>query len=345
MRRLRYLGIFWVVLWGVSACGDNEVVDPVDLDAYVVELPDHFPKLDFFIPEDNALTQSKVQLGKKLFFDPRLSSDSTVSCASCHKPELAFTDGRARSLGVQSRQGKRNSPSLANVAFGQSFFWHGSIPTLEQQAIFPLEDPTEMDNNFAEIIRRLNEDISYKEAFIEVFGAEVNPDFVTDALASFQRTLLSYESPYDKFLQGDSSALSPSQKRGLQLFNGETAECFHCHNPAYNFTDESFRNNGLYEVYPDPGRWEVTGLEKDKGKFKVPTLRNIALTAPYMHDGSLLSLNEVLEHYMRGGKAHPNKAGEIRRFVLNEQQKQDLLNFLESLTDPSFINNPLFRNN
>ena len=345
MRSWGYLGIYILIIGGITACGDNEVLDPSDPDAYAIELPDHFPNLDFFVPEDNPLTNPKVQLGKKMFFDPSLSSDSTVSCASCHKPELAFTDGRARSLGVQSRLGKRNAPSLANIAFGQSFFWHGSIPTLEQQAIFPLEDPTEMDNNFAEIIRRLNGDLAYRNEFIEVFGAEASPNFVTDALAAFERTLLSYESPYDKFLQGDSTALTPSQKRGLLIFNGETAECFHCHNPAYNFTDESFRNNGLYEVYPDPGRWEVTGLETDKGKFKVPTLRNIALTAPYMHDGSLLSLEEVLEHYMSGGKAHPNKAGEIRRFVLSEEQKQDILNFLESLTDPSFINNPLFRNN
>ncbi|MEM6628361.1 MAG: cytochrome c peroxidase [Bacteroidota bacterium] len=344
MRKWGYLGLGWVFIWGLSACGENEGINPVNSDIYEIDLPDHFPSLEFFIPEDNPLTNSKVELGKKLFFDANLSSDGTISCASCHKPELAFTDGRSLSIGVQGRLGKRNAPSLANAVFGQSFFWHGSIPTLEQQAIFPLEDPNEMDNNFTEIIRRVNGDSAYQLAFTQVFGSEATPAFVTDALASFQRALLSYESPYDKFLQGDSSALTPSQHRGLTLFNGETAECFHCHNPSYNFTDESFRNNGLYEVYSDPGRWEVTGLESDKGKFKVPTLRNISLTAPYMHDGSLPDLEAVLDHYMSGGKAHPNKSGEIRRFVLSEGQKQDLLNFLESLTDPSFINNPLFRN-
>ena len=343
MKVIHALCVICLVFTGCQ--GDIELPKVEDPQA-LLELPDHFPNdLTPYLPEDNVLTRPKIDLGKMLFFDPNLSLDSTVSCATCHKPELAFTDGLQRSVGVGGRLGLRNAPSLANVLFGQSFFWHGSSPNLERQVIFPIEDEAEMDNTFPEIIRRLEGDEAYVEFFEEAFGEGPNPNNITDAIAAFERTLLSYQSPYDKYLEGDTSALSLSQKRGLILFNGEKAECFHCHNPAFLFTDESFKNNGLYEVYPDPGRWELTGREEDKGKFKVPTLRNIALTAPYMHDGSIATLEEVIDHYSSGGANHPNKAPEIRRFILNDQEKQDLIQFLEALTDPAFINNPSFRTN
>ncbi len=337
------IGTFLVSLF---ACQGEVDLPQVNRGGLSLELPDHFPQnLSPYLSDENPLTQAKVNLGRKLFFDPSLSIDSTVSCASCHKPELAFTDGRSKSMGVDGRVGLRNAPTLANVLFGQSFFWHGSSPTLERQVIFPLEDEAEMANSFPEIISRLEADPEYVEMFEQAFGESPMPDNLTDAIASFERILLSYQSPYDKFLGGDSLALTTSQLRGLTLFNGEKAECFHCHNPAFLFTDESFKNNGLYEVYSDPGRWEVSGREEDRGKFKVPTLRNIALTAPYMHDGSLSTLEEVIDHYASGGKNHPNKAPEIRRFILSETEKEDLINFLESLTDPEFVNNPLLRNN
>ncbi|RMG23377.1 MAG: cytochrome-c peroxidase [Bacteroidetes bacterium] len=303
-------------------------------------LPVHFPSLP--VPNAKPLTKARVKLGKKLFFDPILSRDSSISCASCHLPQKAFADPRQFSLGVDGQMGKRNAPALFNLAYGLSFFRDGATPTLERQVLFPIEDPSEMHNTLPVVIERLRSHPTYPGLFQQAFGTQPTVDGLTDAIAAFERTLLSYQSPYDRFLAGDSSSLDAAQQRGMQLFFGEKAECFHCHG-GFNFTDEMFHNNGLYEQYADPGRWRITGKASDMGKFKTPSLRNIAYTAPYMHDGSLSSLEEVVEHYSSGGKAHPNKSVLIRRFILSEQEKQDLIAFLHALSDETFIHNPAFR--
>ncbi len=326
-----------LVIWGC----DEENVDPLE-EEYSINVPDHFPDPDLYIPENNPLTEGKVKLGKMLFFDSMLSRDSSISCASCHLPEHGFSDPRRFSLGVEGTIGRRQSPALINVVYGQNFFWHGSVSSLERQILSPLESELEMDNTMAEVIRRLEANPEYLQQFEEVFGEGPTPNHVTDAIASFERTLISANAPYDQYLAGDSTALSPSQVRGMNLFFGEKAECFHCHG-GFNFTFEEFLNNGLYESYQDQGRYEITGRESDIGKFKVPTLRNIAFTFPYMHDGSISTLEQVIDHYASGGANHPNKSGLVRRFILSDEEKQDLVNFLRALSDEAFISNPAFQ--
>ncbi len=333
--RFTLLFSLWLTLVLVLASCERE--DPL-LGPYQTSLelntPDYFPEPE--IPGDNELTQLRADLGKRLFFDPVLSIDSTISCASCHKPELAFTDGRAVSLGVDNRTGVRNSPPVFNLAFMEDFFWDGGSPTLELQAIVPIEHPDEMAFSLPEMEQRIQQREDYVELFRKAYNEAPTADGVLRAVSAYQRSLVSYESPYDRYLQGDDNALTPSQYRGMELFFGERAECFHCHNGVL-FTDQGFHNNGLYADYEDQGRFLVTSDPRDEGKFKVPTLRNIELTAPYMHDGSLEDLESVVEHYMSGGKRHPNQSPLVRRFGLNEQEKQDLVNFMKALTDQKFI--------
>lgn len=326
------------ILW--AGCKKDQV-EPVEMDEpYVVSLPNHFQPVP--VPHDNPLTKFKVELGKQLFFDPILSRDSSISCGSCHFPSKAFADPRQFSLGVDDREGTRNAPALINLAYGRSFFRDGSSPTLERQILFPIESEVEMHNTMPVIMDRLKQHPAYVEKFERVFGGPPTVDALTDAIASYERILLSYNAPYDRYLSGDSTALTASQKRGMALFFGERAECFHCHG-GFNFTDEAFHNNGLYPFYEDKGRWNVTGKDSDLGKFKTPTLRNIAHTAPYMHDGSLNTLEEVVDHYMSGGAFHLNKSVLVRQFFLNDQERADLVQFLHALSDQDFLENPDFR--
>lgn len=320
----------------VSGC-DNSVDTPTEK---LIDVPAAFPEPR--IPADNALTRARIDLGRKLFFDKQLSRTREVSCGSCHLQENAFADPRRLSVGVEGKLGTRNAPSLANMAYNRDFFWDGGVPTLEQQAIQPIINPLEMDMTMNEVVERVAADPSYAGLFMSAYNAEAKPEWVTKAIASFVRTLISGNSRYDRYQQGDSAALTASEKRGKELFFGEKAECFHCH-LGYNFTNNVFSNNGLYAVYEDKGRQLITENPADEGKFKVPTLRNIAVTAPYMHDGSLATLEEVVEHYMSGGKAHPGKDPVIQPFTLSDQERTDLINFLKSLTDESFLTNPKFK--
>lgn len=334
---LFYAAIAAIVL-GFTFGGCRQEPLPPDDDRVI--FPDHFPPLS--LSDDLEPTPERVKLGKRLFFDKALSIDSTVSCGTCHKPELAFTDGLAFSDGVKGRKAARNAPSVANVAWSTTMFWDGGKETLEMQAIAPIENPDEMGNTIAEALRRLNADAVYVSEFQEAYGR--NPDVfsLTRALSAYQRSLISAGSRYDRYLKGDTLALTESERRGRVLFFGETAECFHCH--AGNLlSDFTFQNNGLYRDYPDGGRFRITGNERDHGKFKVPSLRNVALTAPYMHDGSIATLEAVLQHYESGGQRNPNKSILVRPFQLTPQERQDLIAFLHALTDIEFINNPRHR--
>jgi cytochrome c peroxidase len=317
----------------------EDPMSKLDLTPYELNLPPHFPQ--FPIPEDNDLTVAKVELGKKLFYDPVLSVDYSVSCASCHLQSHGFSDPNRVSLGVNGVPGTRQSMALSNLGYHPAFFWDGNTPTLEEQALVPIEADFEMNNTVEEAINRLNADEAYVEMFHTAFGADPDADNLAKALASFERSMISGSAPYDSFLLGNRAALTPSQMRGYVIFNSEVAECFHCHN-GHNFTDHSFRSNGLKETYIDQGRAIVTGEDKDVGLFKVPSLRNIEYTAPYMHDGSLETLEEVIEFYMSGGSSHRNKDVLIRPFYLNPQEQQDLLNFLKSLSDKHFMTDPEF---
>lgn len=329
-----------------------------------------FPYIENFRPmptnPDNPVTIKGVALGKKLFFDPILSKDFSISCASCHKPELSFTDDGATSTGVRGLSGNRNSMALVNLAYYKAFFWDARALTLAHQAVFPVEDTLEMDLPWEIATERLNAHEDYKQLFKEAFGVDlITQNEVTKALEQFQKTLLSYNSPFDKFVRGEKD-LSPSQKRGLILFNNETGDCFHCHQLEHELfihPEKIFTNNGLdvandYFDFTDLGVGKTTGKIQDNGMFKVPTLRNLTFTAPYMHDGRFETLEEVIDFYNEGPKISPTiddlmLAKANGRLLdpekghwglgLSAEQKQDLISFLHALSDSSFINNPQFR--
>ncbi len=351
----------------IGACGASR-------DEYQWKLPPGFPRPP--VPADNPMTAAKVALGRKLFYDARLSGNQAQSCASCHQQAHAFAEGARTSTGSTGERHHRNSMSLANVGYNATFTWaHGGIATIEQHIPIPLfgDAPVEMDaaGHEREILARLAADASYPREFERAFGrgARIDFDHVAKAIASFVRSLVSFGSPFDRYAYyGDDAALTESQLRGMNLFMSERLECSHCHN-GFNFsqfvTHESaavdaraFHNTGSYFL-DDPhapdfdfGLQRVTKDDADRYKFKAPTLRNIERTAPYMHDGSIETLAEVIDFYAAGGRViaagpfrgdgrrNPGKSPFIKGFELTAQEKADLLAFLRSLTDESFLTDP-----
>ncbi len=326
--------ILGVCLLGMhySCTVDPDISDQISgNEVLTLDVPKGFPYPD--IPADNQPTQNRIDLGKMLFFDPILSRDSTISCGSCHHTALYFTDGLAHSMGIDSQLTPRNAPSIINVAYQPYMFWDGGVPTIEQQVLAPISNPLEMDFDVNAVVARLNNHPAYPALFEKAYGQPPSVFTLTRAIANYERSLFSGTSQFDEFqYYNKTDALSPSALNGKSIFFGESGECFHCHN-EFNFTDNSFKNNGLYLNYADSGRARITLLSGDVGKFKVPSLRNIAMTAPYMHDGSIATLEEVVEHYNSGGKPHPNKSGLIKPLNLTIQEREDLVNFLKALTD------------
>lgn len=291
--------------------------------------------LDAYVPapQENPVTPAKASLGRRLFFDTILSRDGKISCASCHDPGRAFTDGRAVSVGVFARRGTRNTPTLVNRAWGKSYFWDGRTPTLEEQVTGPIADPGEMDLPLPSAVLRLRQDPQSVRLFQSVFGADPDEKLLAWALASYVRTILSGASRFDHYQNGRPEALTSEERSGLELFRGK-ANCVACHSGP-NFTDELFHNTGVAwcdGTMGDPGRGSITGRENDRGAFKTPTLRQIARTAPYMHDGHLKTLRDVVEFYDRGGHANPQLDPEIKPLRLHESEKRALIAFLESLS-------------
>ena len=334
---LKYItGTFLAILLGATliSCSETTSSEPDDLP--VVIPPEGFPEVT--APDDNPLTKAKIELGRHLFYDKRLSEDFSISCASCHLQEHAFSDPNRVSIGVEGRTGSRNAPSLANVAYNSSLLWEGGVRTLEQQAIVPITHVDEMNLHTDTLVARLNEIGTYKGLFLEAWGDDnITIERITKSLASFERELISGDAPYDQWNRGEEEALSESAKRGRTLFFGEKADCFHCHG-GFNFTDNLFHNNGL-SATEDEGRFILSQHELDKGKFKTPTLRNIEVTAPYMHDGRFATLEEVIDHYNNGGEGHPNSDVLMRPLNLTEEEQEDLITFLKALTDEEFLNN------
>jgi cytochrome c peroxidase len=326
------------------ACQENDAPPTAVPRLIDVAAPAGFPAgpVTETAPADNELTEERAQLGKRLFFDVRLSRTGEVSCSSCHQQQHAFADPNAVSQGVAGRVGTRNAPALTNSAWGVSFFWDGRSPTLEDQAGRPIEDPSEMDASLPDIVEELRQDAEYSASFLAAYGSEPSELSLRQALASFVRTLVSANSAYDRFLRGDEQALGAAEQRGKALFFGERGECFHCHSPGM-LTNEGFFNNGTFEEGGDIGREAITERLGDRGKFKVPGLRNVAVTAPYMHDGSLATLEDVLEHYAAGGRGHPSTDPQIKPLQLSKSEKRDLLAFLEALTDEAFLSDARFR--
>jgi cytochrome c peroxidase len=336
---------------------------------YHWDLPRGFPEPR--VPPDNQMSTAKVRLGRYLFYEVRISANGAMSCASCHRQELAFADDRPRPGGATGQSLRRNAMSLVNVAYSPVLTWsRPHLRSLEQQALIPLftDKPLELGLNgrTAEFIRMLRIDKMYHPLFAQAFPRERNPFTIVNvckAIASFERSILSARSSYDRYhYAGEQNAISDSAKRGEVLFFSDPrAACYRCHG-GFNFSDAvdcvgcaprptSFHNNGLYNLpgvlsYPpsNPGVYEFTHRPQDVGKFKTPTLRNVALTAPYMHDGSIATLEAVIDHYASGGRENPNQDKRVRELSLTIQNRRDLLAFLQSLTDEELTKDLRFAN-
>jgi cytochrome c peroxidase len=328
--------VLWLLVALFAATSGVRADDAsADNDRPLVPLPTTVPA-----PEDNPTTPEKVALGKQLFFDPRLSGENTRSCATCHLPEKAFADGRARSEGLDGKPLARNTPSLLNVAFQSTLFWDGRAKSLEEQALIPIQHPQEMNENLDALEQELSGVPEYAEEFQAVFGTGVTRESIAKALAAFQRTLVTGPSAFDRYLEGDEDALSAEAEHGLELFQGD-AGCVRCHNGPLLADGEFYR---LGVSFSDPGRAAATGNDDDRRKFRTPSLRNVAETAPYMHDGSKRTLDQVVEFYLRG--APTGTSGSLPPDIdpllgLSYSEIRALVAFLESLTgEPPEITPP-----
>lgn len=354
---MKYLLVSFVVIAVILSCKKDKVeYEPTP---YELEIPSHFP--DMIIPDDNPMTVEGVELGRKLFYEVKLSGDNSISCAECHSPANAFSDPNQFSEGIDGLQGNRNSMALINLGWDDEYFWDGRAPTLEEQILMPVEDPIEMHETWPNVITKLNASLEYKNMFFKAFGSPgVDKERAAKAIAQFLRTMISGSSKYDVMYKYENSlpltaseqaiyaTISAEEWGGYDLFKSlNGADCFHCHNGPL-MQVKKFSNNGLDATFSDLGRGGVTGNPTDNGKFKVPTLRNIAYSAPYMHDGRFGTLDEVIEHYSTGISMSPtidpliefaNQGG----VDLDAIDKDLLKTFLMTLSDESFINNPAFQ--
>ena len=288
-------------------------------------------------PQDNPSTDDKVELGRMLYFDKRLSADNTVSCASCHDPKMGWSNNDATAVGVGGQRGGRSAPTIINSAYQRFQFWDGRAGTLEEQALGPIANPIEMNLPIEEAVKRLSAIEGYQKRFKEVFGSEVNKDNLAKAIAAFERTIVSGNAPYDRFKAGDKTALSDEAQTGMKLFFGK-ANCSACHNGPH-FSDSAFHNVGVGSSAKeiDLGRRKISNLEGDQGAFRTPTLREIARSGPYMHDGTLKTLEEVVDYYNQGGTKNDYLDEEIYALKLSDAEKKALVTFLkEGLASPNY---------
>jgi cytochrome c peroxidase len=287
---------------------------------------------EYHIRSDNPLTEEKIALGRKLFFDRNISLDRSMSCATCHDPELGWSNGERFAVGVNGQTGRRNVPTILNAAFYRALFWDGRAGSLEGQALFPILNHDEMGlASHAALVQRITENKEYRQQFAAAFPDGITANNVARALASYERTIIAGNSPYDRYVAGDKTAMSPAAERGMMLFlNKQKSKCVICHEPPI-FSAMFYHNLGvgMDGETPDLGRFEITRLESNKGKFKVPTVRDVKDTAPYMHDGSIATLEEVIEFYDRGGIPNRHLSKEMRgKLNLSKEEKSDLLAFM-----------------
>jgi len=299
---------------------------------YELKIPLGLPPLE--IPADNPMTVEKIELGKMLYFEKRVSKDGTISCATCHDPQMAWAEHTPTSKGIHEQVGGRNSPTVINAAYAAAQFWDGRAATLEDQALGPVANPIEMGNTMEGMIQNLDAIPQYREMFQKVFGTGVTPEGFAKAVAAFERTVLSGDSPYDRFKAGQEDALTDAQKRGLELF--ENSGCADCHTPPL-FSSYEYYNAGvgMDKETPDEGRKAVTGEDHDLGAFRVPSLREVANTAPYFHDGSAATLEEAVALMAAGGKDNPHRSVEfdtVREAKLTPEQQKDIVEFLQALS-------------
>ncbi|HLF83203.1 MAG TPA: cytochrome c peroxidase [Blastocatellia bacterium] len=368
--KLAVIGVVAILLPALVRASDS----PASSSSFEIKMPLGIP-IDlwtYFVPNDNPITAVKVELGRKLFFDARLSADGKVSCGSCHDPKRAFTDGRKVAEGIGGRLGARNSPTLLNSMFSTGQFWDGRAGTLEEQARMPLTNMDEMGNrSLDEVVTKIAVVPEYVRGFQQVFGGPVTIDGFAKAVAAFERTLVSADSPLDRYLAGDLNALSEPARNGLILFRTK-ARCGICHVFNQNFaafatfpffTDGNYRNTGVavnfsgfnalarramaatrdesgdamaalskHERAGELGRFVTTGNALDVGAFRTPSLRNVELTAPYFHDGSAATLSDVVRFYVKGGNENPNRDWQLEPVMLTESEQHDLVEFLKALT-------------
>lgn len=307
--------------------------------------PDHFPAPQYHFAT-NQVTKEGFELGRKLFYDARLSRNNTISCGTCHIQSAAFTHhGHDVSHGIDDRLGTRNSPAIMNLAWGKTFFWDGGVFDLDLQPIAPITNPVEMDEKLANVISKLEQSTEYPQLFARAFGSpEINTDRLMKALSQFMVMLVSSDSKYDKVIRGEGAVFTPEESEGYELFK---TNCGGCHKEPL-FTDESFRNNGIGEgPYNDEGRYQITLNENDKFRFKVPSLRNLKYTAPYMHDGRFITLNGVMEHYagrvQNSSTLDPllTRNGEPG-LKLSKEEQQKIIAFLNTLNDENFVKDKRF---
>lgn len=350
--RKKYLFLCTFLLLMNCASKEDEMYSPVP---YKLEIPTLFANklIAPIIPVDNPLTKEGVALGKKLFFDKILSGNEAQSCASCHQPQNAFSDNQQFSLGIDKKLGTKNAMPLFNLAwnFDELFNWDGKEFSLENQAFEPVTNPIEMHESWINVVQKLENHPEYPALFLRAFGSSnIDSTLVTKAIAQFERTLISGNSKFDKYLLGEAS-LTTEEENGFNIFMDEAkGDCFHCHGSNNNplWTDNKFHNNGLDTNFTDLGLGAVTGDPNDNGKFKSPSIRNLAYTAPYMHDGRFATLEEVINHYSEGLQRSSTIDPLMKKVNqggvgLSPKEKADLKAFLLTLSDPSFLNNPSFK--
>jgi cytochrome c peroxidase len=346
--RRGHFGGWGVLILGLGLVGSvliqsKVIIHPVSVGAsaasdYSFKIP--LGVIDPEVPPDNPMTAAKIELGRQLYFDQRLSVDDSVSCATCHDPKKGFAENDPVSTGIQGKKGNRNAPTTLNAALSDIQFWDGRALSLEEQAKAPIVNPIEMGiSSLDALVEKLKKIPEYQKSFKEVFEGGITADNIAKAIAAYERTLLAGDSPFDRYLYGkEENAISPAAKRGLEIFR-EKGRCVTCHEILSSFalfTDNKFHNVGVGMDKPNPdlGRYSVTKEDKDTGAFKTPTLRNVALTAPYMHDGGEPTLESVVELYDKGGVPNRHLDGGIRPLNLTEQEKKDLVEFMRALTSP-----------
>lgn len=323
-----------LLTWSIISC-KKQTTETQDRNSETLSIPKGFPDIPF--PADNTFSQIRWELGKKLFNDPILSRDSSLSCGTCHKPELAFADNLDFSPGIENRPGVRNVPTLANVGYHPYFLKEGGVPTLEMQVLVPIQEHNEFDHNIVLLTQKLQTIPSYVEMSNKAYKRDPDPFVITRAIATYERSMISGNSRYDQYQKGNHSALSEEEIRGMQLFFSTRTNCSQCHE-GFDFTNYEFKNNGLAKDYNDYGRMRLTNDSTDLAMFKTPTLRNIEYTSPYMHNAQFKTLEEVVEHYNSGGFNHGNKSELIQPLNLSSIEQANLVAFLKSLTDHSFLN-------
>lgn len=327
------------------SCEKDVAIEPYAPSSYDLQIPQGFPQMD--IPANNPMTVEGIALGRKLFYDKRLSIDNSLACAGCHEASGGFSDPDQFSEGVYQQFGDRQAMACINLGYNVEFFWDGRSETLEDQVLQPVINPIEMHESWTNVVSKLSDDIEYRRMFYHAFGTSaIDSLLAAKAMAQFLRTMVSGNSRYDQFLRGE-VALTGDELAGLNIFNTEIGDCFHCHGGIF-FSSQDYHNNGLDETHTDLGRADHTNNPNDIGKFKAPTLRNIEYTAPYMHDGRFATLDDVINHYSTGVVWSPTIDPNMKKvndggLLLNPQQKAQLKAFLLTLSDPEFINNPDFQ--